>query len=92
MWSLGFDVACLFPDANTKDTYFTYVHEKFYYNTIHSSVGIATRLRVGDRGSNPGRNRGFFLLHIVQTSTGSHSASYPVGTGGCIPGDKAAGA
>jgi hypothetical protein len=42
----------------------------------------------------PGRPRGqeFSLLHFVQTGSGIHPASYPVGTGGPFPGGKAAGA
>jgi hypothetical protein len=33
----------------------------------------------------------FSLLHVVQTSPGAHPTSYPMGTGGSFPGDKAAG-
>jgi hypothetical protein len=33
-----------------------------------------------------------FLLHIIQTGSGAHPTSYPVGTGNSFPGDKAAGA
>jgi hypothetical protein len=32
----------------------------------------------------------FSLLHRVQTSSGFHPATYPVGTGGSVAGDKAA--
>jgi hypothetical protein len=32
------------------------------------------------------------LLHVVQTDSGTHPASYPMGTGGSFPGGKAAGA
>jgi hypothetical protein len=32
----------------------------------------------------------FSLQHCVQTSIGAHPASYPMGTGDCFPGDKAA--
>jgi hypothetical protein len=28
------------------------------------------------------------LLHVVQTGSGAHWASYPMGTGGCFPGGK----
>jgi hypothetical protein len=31
------------------------------------------------------------LLHSVQADSGAHPASYPMGTGGSFPGDKAAG-
>jgi hypothetical protein len=34
----------------------------------------------------------FCLLHVVQTGSGVHPASYPVGTVGCFPGGKAVGA
>jgi hypothetical protein len=34
----------------------------------------------------------FSLLHIVQTRSGAHPASCPMGTGGSFPGCKAAGA
>jgi hypothetical protein len=30
----------------------------------------------------------FSLLHNVQTDTGAHPASYPMGTGGSFPGGK----
>jgi hypothetical protein len=32
------------------------------------------------------------LLHVVQTGSGAHPVSYPVGTEGSFPGCKAAGA
>jgi hypothetical protein len=31
------------------------------------------------------------LLHIVLTGSGVHPVFYPMGTGGSLPGDKAAG-
>jgi hypothetical protein len=34
----------------------------------------------------------FSLLHVVQTGSGVHPTSYPMGTGGSSPGGKAAGA
>jgi hypothetical protein len=34
----------------------------------------------------------FSPLHVVQTGSGAHPASYPMGTGCSFPGDKAAGA
>jgi hypothetical protein len=34
----------------------------------------------------------FSLLHVVQTGSGVHPTSYPMGKGGSFPGDKAAGA
>jgi len=32
------------------------------------------------------------LCHCIQTGFEAHPASYPIGTGGSIPGNKAAGA
>jgi hypothetical protein len=43
------------------------------------------------RGFIPGRDNYLSLLHSVQTDSGAHSASYPLGTGGSFPGDKAVG-
>jgi hypothetical protein len=34
----------------------------------------------------------FSLLHVVQTGSGAHPASYPMATGGFFPGGEAAGA
>jgi hypothetical protein len=31
------------------------------------------------------------FLHVVQTGSGAHTASYPLGAGGYFPGGKAAG-
>jgi hypothetical protein len=43
-----------------------------------------------DRGSIPDRDRGIFLLApCVQTGSGAHPASYPMGAGGPFPGGKA---
>jgi hypothetical protein len=33
-----------------------------------------------------------FLGHSVQIGSGAHAASYPMGTGGSLPGDKVPGA
>jgi hypothetical protein len=44
-----------------------------------SSVGIAT-----------GYGQEFSLLHVFQTGSGAHPASYSVSTGGAFPGGKAA--
>jgi hypothetical protein len=55
-----------------------------------SSVGIATGYGLDGQGLIPGRD--VSLLHSVQTGSGAHPASYPMGTGGSFPGDKAAGA
>jgi hypothetical protein len=58
-----------------------------------SQVGIATGwLRAGrPRGGtlSPGGGKVFPLLHVTQTGSPSHSASFPVSTGGSFPGAKA---
>jgi hypothetical protein len=42
-------------------------------------------------GSRPGRGWEFSLYHRVQTGSGVHPTSYPMGTRGSFPGDKAGG-
>jgi hypothetical protein len=55
-----------------------------------SSVGIVSDYGMEDRGSIPGRGRGFFSSSpSVQTGFGAHPASCPMGTGGPFPGGKA---
>jgi hypothetical protein len=56
-----------------------------------SSVGIATGYGLGGPGSIPS-STGSSLLHGVQTESGAHSASYPMGTRGSFHGGKAGGA
>jgi hypothetical protein len=65
-----------------------------YQNIVSrdSSVGIATDYRLDDRGSIPGGAGNFFLRHRVQSGSGAHPTSYPMGTGGFFPGGKVAGA
>jgi hypothetical protein len=43
------------------------------------------------RSSSPSRVKKFSLLHVVQTCSEAHPASYPMGTGGFFLGGKAAG-
>jgi hypothetical protein len=62
-----------------------------YYNIARwqSSVDIMSRLRAGglrNRGSIPGSGKGLFILQNVQSGSGSHAASYSMGTLG--PGVK----
>jgi hypothetical protein len=55
-----------------------------------SSVGIATVYGLDDRGVGvrvPVGSR-ISLLHVVQTGSGAHPASYPMGTGGFSSGVK----
>jgi hypothetical protein len=60
---------------------------------IDSVVGIATGYGMDYRGNGvrvPLVSR-ISLLHLVQTGSEVHPTSYPMGTGGTFPGDKAAG-
>jgi hypothetical protein len=65
------------------------------YVTWDSSVGIATGYGLEDRMIGvrfPAGAANFSLLYGVQTGSGAHPASYPMGSGGSYPGGKAAGA
>jgi hypothetical protein len=66
----------------------------FQSESRDSSVGIATGYGLDDRGVGVRVPVGseYSLLHIVQTGSGAHPASYPMGTGGSFPDGKAAGA
>jgi hypothetical protein len=61
----------------------------FVWKSQDSSVGIATGYGLDDRGVGVLVPVGqeLSLLHVVQTGSGVHPTSYPMGTGG-----KAAGA
>jgi hypothetical protein len=60
-------------------------------NHISDSTASHYWLRAGrPRGRSLSWGKNF--LPVVQTGSGVHSTSYPVGTGGSFPGDKAAGA
>jgi hypothetical protein len=52
--------------------------------------GVAIGLTIGVRGSIPGGGWEFLLLHRVQTDSGDHPASYPMGTRGSFTEGKAA--
>jgi hypothetical protein len=65
-----------------------------YVQSRDGSVGITLGYGLDDRGSSvrfPARARNFSLHHRVQTGSGANPASYPMGTRGSFPGDKAAG-
>jgi hypothetical protein len=47
--------------------------------------------RLDDRVSILSMGRIFSLCHRVQSDSGAHAGSYPMGTGGFFPGSKAAG-
>jgi hypothetical protein len=58
------------------------------------TFGIALGYGLDDRGSRvrfPAGAGNFSLHHRVQNGSGAHPSSYPMGTGGSFPGDKAAG-
>jgi hypothetical protein len=59
-----------------------------------NSVSIATATGWTTEGSEFESRKGqeFCLLYVVQTGSGVHRTSYPMGTGGSFPGSKAAGA
>jgi hypothetical protein len=59
-----------------------------------SAVGIATGYGLDGRGVGVRVPVGqdFCLFRVIQTGSGAHPASYPIGTGGSFPGGKAAGA
>jgi hypothetical protein len=66
------------------------------YSSRDNVVGIATGYGLDDRGVGVpvpvGSRILSSLLHVVQTGSGAHVASYPMGIGGSFPGGKAAGA
>jgi hypothetical protein len=66
-------------------TIYIYIYIYIYIWTRYSSGGIATGYGLNNPGSILGRAR-FSLLHNVQTDSGAHPASYPMGIGGSFPG------
>jgi hypothetical protein len=50
--------------------------------TRDNSVGIATGYWLDDRGSSLDRYKVLSLFQVIQTGSGAHPASYPMGTGG----------
>jgi hypothetical protein len=91
-----------FPHTNVK-LEFIIGHSPFLSQILHSlvviiwsrdsSVGTATGYGLNDRGVGVRVPVGqeFSLLHVVQTGSGVHPTSYPMGTRGSFPGGKAAG-
>jgi hypothetical protein len=72
----------------------TYFYKYIILVSLHlgswgSSVNIVFGYVLDDRGSVPGRIKGFSSSFCVQTSFEAHSASYLMGTGGPLPGGKA---
>jgi hypothetical protein len=56
-----------------------------------SAVGIVSSYTIDSEPEFESRKSQKCLLHSVQTGSGAHPVSYPMGTGGSFPGDKAAG-
>jgi hypothetical protein len=66
-----------------------------FQKRFDSSVGVALGYGLDERGSRvryPAWAGNFSLHHRVQNGSGSHPASYPMGTRSSLPGSKAAGA
>jgi glutamine synthetase len=61
---------------------------KFYFALIALGYGLDDR---GSRVRFPAGAENFSLQHRVQNGSGTHPASYPVGTKESFPGGKAAG-
>jgi hypothetical protein len=82
-----------FHTAGSKEFFKCFI--SYFVKSRDSSVGIALRYGLGDRGS---RDRfaadagNFSLRYRVQNGSGAHPAFSPIGTGGSFPGRKAAGA
>jgi hypothetical protein len=70
---------------------------KYHFASKNIGVGVARSVQwlgygLDDRGSIHGRGSDFSLPHRVQTGSGAHPASYPMGTWDSFPGGKVAGA
>jgi hypothetical protein len=73
----------------------TFVSIIIYIKSRDSSVGIALSYGLDDWGSRVRFSAGagnFSLHHCVRNGSGSHPASYPMGTRGSLLRGKAAGA
>jgi hypothetical protein len=75
---------------NFIQTYYEYIILTDLVQTNDRSVGIATGYMLDGWGSIPGGSRDFSPFHSVQTGSGALPASYPMGTGGTLSGNKAA--
>jgi hypothetical protein len=86
----------IFPLLATWITNFVFLNViTLMFKSCDSSVGIATGYVLDDRGFRvrfPVGAGNFSLHHRVQNGSGTHPASFPMGTGGSFPGSKAAGA
>ena len=79
-----------FPSTEQGDHEFKTPKACFIFLYRDSSVGIVTRLcaRRPTSRSFDSRNSNIFSLHWDQTCSGSHPASYSIGTMGLMPGVK----
>jgi hypothetical protein len=88
-------VTCIQKVPGLNLRWYTDYHDgNFVMALLSPEVGIATGYGLDGRGVGfrvPVRTR-FFFFHVVQTGSGAHPASYPIGTGGSFHGGEAAGA
>jgi hypothetical protein len=72
----------------------TFKHVQAHKQSRDSAVGIVTGYRLDDRrlGVRISVGSRISLFHVVQTGSGVHPTSYPMGTVGSFSGGKAAGA
>jgi hypothetical protein len=73
----------------------TFYQLRILFMSLDSSVSIVISYGLDDKMIRVrflARAGNVSLQHHVQTGGGAHPASYPVGTRGSFPGDKAAGA
>jgi hypothetical protein len=71
-----------------------FIYVFIYLKSRDSIVGIATGYELDDQEVGvrvPVGTRIFIFLHVVQTGSGVHPTTYPMGTVGSFPGGKAAG-
>jgi hypothetical protein len=62
-------------------------HDHFFNSQLSGKV---LGYGLDDGGFDSRQGLSFFLHHCIQTSSGAHPASYPMGTRGFFPGGKAA--
>jgi hypothetical protein len=73
-------------------SYIFFIYENISCFSRDSEVGIVTGYGLDDRGVAVRVLLGpRIFFHVVQTGSGAHPASYPMGTWGSFPGGKAAG-
>jgi hypothetical protein len=82
------------PDESSSHPYFLLLEDSLYLilMTRGSSGSIVSEYRLDDRVievRSPTEAEDFSSSPCVQTGSGAHPASYPMGTGGSFPGGKA---